>query len=81
MQKYEKIVLDKETNLFNAEVINFPKDIKKNNFNNLDLDNSKNWKLYDKSSDIEDGDQLRAVTGICFMLLALVVMGLYSSLV
>ena len=81
MQKYEKIVLDKEINLFNAEVINFPKDIKKNNFNNLDLDNSKNWKLYDKSSDIEDGDQLRAVTGICFMLLALVVMGLYSSLV
>ena len=38
------------------------------------------WRLYDKNSVNEDDDQLRAVTGICFMFAILVVLGLYSSL-
>ena len=35
------------------------------------------WKISDKSNQ----DQLKAVTGICFMIGSLIIMGLYSGLV
>ena len=43
---------------------------------NLNKSNYYVWKINDKSND----DQLKAVTGICLMLGALIVMGLYSNL-
>ena len=65
---------EKELNLFNAQVINFPKEIEIKRDQNLKSDVI--WKIGDKSKN----DQLKAVTGICFMLGALVLMGLYSNL-
>ena len=65
---------EKELNLFNAQVINFPKEIEIKRDQNLKSDVI--WKIGDKSNN----DQLKAVTGICFMLGALVLMGLYSNL-
>ena len=65
---------EKKVNLFNAQVIHFPneKEMKQNQI----LRSNIVWKIGDKSNN----DQLKAVTGICFMLGALVLMGLYSSL-
>ena len=65
---------EKELNLFNAQVINFPKEIEIKRDQNLKSDVI--WKIGDKSNN----DQLKAVTGICFMLGALVLMGLYSNI-
>ena len=64
-------------NLFNAEVINFPNDKKINNSENTREINSNFWKINEKSNE----DQLRAVIGVCFMFVALFLMGLYSNLV
>ena len=72
--------LEKKESLFNAEVISFPNDQKLNNSKDLKVSNYDVWKLYDKSNAKEDGDQLKAVIGICFMFAALIIMGLYSNL-
>ena len=77
VHKYIEEALDKKESLFNAAVIDFPKDIKIENFEEK---NFKSWKLYDKSNAKEDGDQLRAFLGICFMFSVLILMGLYSNL-
>ena len=76
VHKYIEKALDKNQNLFDAEVINFPKDKKfqkvkasKPNTNNF-------WKINDETND----DQLNAVIGLCFMFGTLIVIGLYSSL-
>ena len=65
---------EKELNLFNAQVINFPKEkeIKQNQTLRPDIV----WEIGDKSNT----DQLKAVTGICFMLGVLVLIGLFSNL-
>ena len=80
IHKYIETALDKREDLFNAKVIDFPKDKKiviskdsKKKLNNT-------WKLYDSLNAKEDDDQLKAVIGICFMLGALIIMGLYSNL-
>ena len=63
-------------NLFNAEVINFPNDKNIDNENNLKiLVNNNEWKI----SNENNADQFRAVTGICLMFVALILMGLYSN--
>ena len=80
VQKYIEKALDKNKNLFNAEVISFPKDKKIDNFKKVENNERKLWKLYDKSNSDEDGDQLKAVIGICFMLSVLIIVGLYSNL-
>jgi hypothetical protein len=67
---------DKQKVLLDAEVINFSKE-KNHNKNKLKkFDNQNIWKLSDKSND----DQLKTVIVICFMLVTLIVMGLYSNL-
>jgi hypothetical protein len=76
IHKYIETALDKQDVLFNGEVINFPKEKNLNNVELKKLDNQNVWKINDESND----DQLKAVTGICFMLVSLIVMGLYSSL-
>ena len=81
VHKYIKESLDKNENLFNAELINFPKEKKIKVKKNLRLNDNKTWKLYDKSNTNEDGDQLKAVIGICLMFSALIIMGLYSNFI
>tara|TARA_B100001175_G_C18879013_1_gene343426 strand:+ start:175 stop:420 length:246 start_codon:yes stop_codon:yes gene_type:complete len=68
--------LEKNQNLFNAEVISFPNDQKVNDVKKLKIKTSGFWEISDKSND----DQLKAVVGICFMFGALILMGLYSNL-
>ena len=46
----------------------------------INLDKCAYWKLYDKTNIHEDGDQLKAVTGICLVLGVFSFIGLYSSL-
>ena len=72
LHKYIEERINKKENILNAEVINFTsfKDI-----NNSRDNNSEFWSLKDKSN----VDQLRAVTGICFMFIALILMGIYSN--
>ncbi len=73
--KYIETALEKKKTLFQAEVINLNQ-IKKKSSKEFELPNLNFWKLKDKSNN----DQLRAVTGICFMFVSLVLMGLYSNL-
>ena len=76
IRKYAESTLDKKKNLFNARVISFPNDKNMDNSKDLNLDTLDYWKIKDKSNE----DQLRAITGICFMFGALILMGLYSNL-
>ena len=72
------IKIHKKKNLFNADVISFPNEKKINNPNNFQVQHKSNvWKISDKSNI----DQLRAVVGVCFMFIALIVMGLYSNFI
>ena len=76
VHKYIETALEKKKNLFNAEVFDFPKE-KKIKVSNEFLQDINVWKIKDKSN----SDQLRAVTGICFMLISLIVIGIYSNFV
>jgi len=75
VHKYIEDRLEKNANLFNAEVINFPNDAKMDNVKISKAKIDKFWKINDTSNN----DQLSAVVGICFMFGALIVMGLYSN--
>ena len=55
----------------------FFKDNKIKVSNKFQIHNINIWKINDKSN----SDQLRAVTGICFMLVSLIVIGIYSNFV
>ena len=77
IHKYKDTILEKNRNLFYAEIINFPKDKSENDYENLKINNHDFWKINDGSN----SDQLKAVTSICFMFGALTVMGLYSSFI
>ena len=70
----------KKSEIFSAQLLKLPikKKILKSRTTNLDK--CAYWKLYDKTNIHEDGDQLRAVTGICLVLGVFTVIGLYSSL-
>ena len=70
----------KKSEIFSAQLLNLPikKKILKSKATNLDK--SAYWKLYDKTNIHEDGDQLKAVTGICLVLGVFSFIGLYSSL-
>jgi len=76
VHKYIEKSLEKNKNLFNAELINFPNDVKVDSAKISKAKIDKFWKINDTSNN----DQLSAVVGICFMLGALIVMGLYSNL-
>tara|TARA_Y100000816_G_C26083634_1_gene571506 strand:- start:1615 stop:1872 length:258 start_codon:yes stop_codon:yes gene_type:complete len=80
LHKFKDTSLNKKENFLNAEVIDFPLEKNESNLQNLDSKNLSFWKLHDKSYINEDGDQLKAVVGICFMLTVLALLGLYSNL-
>ena len=77
IHNYIETALDKQDALFNAEVINFPKEKNLPNIQLKKLNSQNVWKINDGSND----DQLKAVTGICFMFGTLIIMGLYSNLI
>ena len=75
IHKYIETAIDSKKKLLNAEIIDFPNDYEKNNKTNLVLNSNTFWKITDKSNN----DQLKAVTGICFILAILTIAGLYSN--
>tara|TARA_Y100001980_G_C14260820_1_gene102367 strand:- start:29 stop:286 length:258 start_codon:yes stop_codon:yes gene_type:complete len=79
IHRYIETRINKKENLFNAEVNNFPNDTNIKTFIEKEKNQINFWKLYDKSDKNEDGDQLKAVLGICMMFLSLVIMGIYSN--
>ena len=76
LHKYIETAIDKRQKILNAEVLNFPSEKRLNETKNFTIDTYNFWKINDESN----GDQLKAVTGICLMFGALIVMGLYSNL-
>ena len=77
VHKYIETALEKKKNLFNAEVLDFPKENKIQVSNKFQIHNINIWKINDKSN----SDQMRAVTGICVMLVSLIVIGIYSNFI
>ena len=76
LHKYIENAIEKNKNLFNAEVLNFPKDKKIDNSKNLKLKIYDHWNINDNANN----DQLKAVTGICFMFGILILIGLFANL-
>ena len=77
VHKYIEEALEKNQNLFDAKVINFPKDKKVYNTKDYEIKTEDVWSISDKSND----DQRKAVIGFCFLVGVLIVTGLYSNLV
>ena len=69
----------KNSEIFSAQLLKFPLKKKKLNSKTPNLDECGYWKLYDKRDIHEDGDQLKAVTGICLIVSVFSLIGLYSS--
>ena len=76
LHKYIETAIDKKENLLNAKIINFPNDKGLNDSISLEVKNSNHWSIKDENNI----DQLKAVTGICFMIGILTIVGLYSNL-
>ncbi len=75
LYKYIETSIDKRENLLKAKVLEFPNEINLNNTKIL-KNNNNHWRIDDKSNI----DQLKTVTGICFILGILTIAGLYSNL-
>ena len=70
----------KNSEIFSAQLLKLPIEKKILKSKTTNLDKFAYWKLYDKTNIHEDGDQLKAVTGICLVLGVFSFIGLYSSL-
>ena len=77
VHKYIEKSLEKNQNLFHAEVIDFPKDKKIDNKKDFKTKIEGVWTISDESND----DQRKAVLGFCFIVGVLIITGLYSNLV
>ena len=69
----------KNSEIFSAQLLEFPIKKKKLNSKTTNLDECGYWKLYDRRSIHENGDQLKAVSGICLIVGVFSLIGLYSS--
>ena len=76
LHKYIEDAVKKKASLFEAEVLEFPKDNKIKVSKNFELNDNNYWKIEDSAND----DQLKAITGICLMFGFLLVMGLLANL-
>ena len=76
LHKYIESAINKKKNLFNAEVLDFPKDKKIKVSKNFKLESKNHWNINDNSN----SDQLKAITGICLIFGFLLVMGVISNL-
>ena len=70
----------KKSEIFSAQLLKLPIKKKILKSKTTSLDKFTYWKLYDKTNIHEDGDQLKAVTGICLVLGVFSFIGLYSTL-
>ncbi|MDC2991767.1 hypothetical protein OAZ08_00565 [Candidatus Pelagibacter sp.] len=70
----------KKSEIFSAQLLKLPIKKKILGSKTTSLDKCAYWKLYDKTNIHEDGDQLKAVRGICLVLGVFSFIGLYSSL-
>ena len=70
----------KKSEIFSAQLLKLPIKKKILKSKTTDLDKCAYWKLYDKTNIHEDGDQLKAVMGICLVLGIFSFIGLYSTL-
>ena len=79
VQQYIIEDTSQKSEIFSAQLLKLPvkKEILKSKSTNLD--GCAYWKLYDKSNIHEDGDQLKAVIGVCLVLSVFSLIGLYSS--
>ena len=69
--------IEKDRNLINARVLSFPNDLTTNKHEKIITSTDNFWKINDKSNE----DQLKAVVGVCYMVGALILIGLYSNLI
>jgi len=76
LHKYIETAIDKKENLLNAKILNFPNDKGLNDSVSLEVNKNNHWSIKDENNI----DQLKAVTGICFMIGTLTILGLYSNL-
>ena len=51
-----------------------------NNFSTAKNSNEGYWRLHNKDNPNDDGDQLKAIFGICFTFISLFILGTYSCL-
>ena len=76
LHKYIEDAVEKKASLFDAEVLEFPKDKEIKVSKNFELNRNNYWKIDDSSND----DQLKAITGICLMFGFLLMMGIFANL-
>ena len=76
LHKYIEDAIEKKASLFDAEVLEFPKDKEIKASKNFELNHNNYWKIDDSSN----YDQLKAITGICLMFGFLLVMGIFANL-
>ena len=76
LHKYIEDAVEKKASLFDAEVLEFPKDKGIKASKNFELNHNNYWKIDDSSN----YDQLKAITGICLMFGFLLVMGIFANL-
>ena len=76
LHKYIEDAVEKKASLFDAEVLEFPKDKEIKVSKNFELNHNNYWKIGDSSND----DQMKAITGICLMFGFLLVMGIFANL-
>ena len=69
--------IEKDGNLINARVLSFPNELKTSKHEKIISTTDSFWKINDKSNE----DQLKAVVGVCYMVGALILIGLYSNLI
>ena len=76
LHKYIEKAIDKKENLLKAKILKFPNEKKQNYNTNFNGNKTDHWKISDKSNT----DQLKAITGFCFTVGILTIVGLYSNL-
>ena len=76
LHKYIEKAIDKKENLLKAKILKFPKEKNQKYTTNFKGNKTDHWKISDKSNT----DQLKAITGFCFTVGILTVVGLYSNL-
>ena len=76
LHKYIEKAIDKKENLLKAKILKFPNEKSQNYATDLKKKKSDHWKISDESNT----DQLKAVTGFCFTVGILTIVGLYSNL-
>ena len=76
LHKYIEDAVEKKASLFDAEVLEFPKDKEIKVSKNFELNHNNYWKIDDSSN----YDQFKAITGICLIFGFLLVMGIFANL-